>query len=316
MAVSTTFTNAEALQDYIWDNRLPLHSKLFAGFETEKHCTVYEGVKGKLPLTEMTVGTLAKRHATAFNPNTSTVGFTPRTLETILAKIDLAFAPQDYESSYLGAARRQGQNLDDLPFEAFMMERLSAKLSAEIEDAVWAGAVPGSTASTDPLNMLFDGFREIIKDEITATNITAVPVSGGALTTSNIIDHVEELWDSLSDAYKMTDVEVYLSWANFKLYQQAYRQNYGQVPDYAAQAGRLKLDFGQNAFLVPLPGLSGSNRIVMTPAGNLCYGIDSPGDYTFDVVQDHREIHLMLDFRIGTQIRSIDSDMLIVNDLT
>lgn len=315
MAVSTTFTSAEALQDYVWDNRLPLFTKAFYGFETEPHTTVFEGVKGKLPLTEMTVGTLVKRHATAFNPTAGTIDFVPRVLETVLAKVDMAFAPQDFESSYLGVARRLGQALDDLPFEAYILDKVLGKVRQEIETGVWQAAVPGSTAATDPITLLFDGYLEIIKDEITATNITPVPVSGGALSTSNIIDHLEEMWDALGDAYKMGEVDIYLSWANYKLYNRAYREAYGKYAD-AAQNGRTKLDFGANAYLTPLPGLSGKDRIIMTPRGNLAYGLDSAQDYTMDIVQDHREIHMMMDFRIGTQIQSIDSDLLIVNDLT
>lgn len=316
MAVSTVFTAAEALQDYVWDNRLPIFAKLFTGFPTEQYTTVYEGVKGKLPLTEMQLGTLVKRHATDFSATTSAVTFSPRTLETTLAKVDLAFAPQDYEASYLGAARRMGQNLDDLPFEAFMVGKLIEKVSQEIETGVWTAAVPGSTNATDPITLLFDGWLEIIKDLITATTITPVAVSGGALTESNIIDHVEEMWDALGDAYKMGDVDIYMSIANQKLYNKAYRSAYGHVSNYDSNTGRTRLDFGQNANIIGLPGLNGKNRIVMSPRGNLAYGIDSASDYSFTAVQDHREIHMMLDFRIGTQLHSIDSDLLVVNDLT
>lgn len=313
MAVSTVFTSAETLQAYVWENRNILLSKAFNSFKTSQFLTFHEGIKGKMPLTELTIGTVARRWAAAFAPTASTIDFVPRELEVTRAKAELQFVPQDFESSYLGEARKQGQNWDDLPFEGYILERVMAKLFEEHENAVWKGAAAGSPASTDTLSQIFDGFLEIIADEITATTLTPVPVSGGAWTEANIIPTLEAMWDNLKEAYKDGDVNVFLNYNLFALYNRAYRNQFGINADRPLD-GRLRLDFG-NAYLVPVPGLASKNRVIMTPAGNLHIGIDAPDDMTFGFEQNKRYMDFWMDFNIGVQIGLVNDETIIVNDL-
>lgn len=311
---SPTFTSAEALQDYVLDQRLTLLSKAFYGFDTEPYLTVHEGVKGKKRLTELILGDLVRRWASDFAPVAGTVDFNPREIETTQAKVDLNFVPQDFESSYLGEARRQGQAFDDLPFEAYIMDRVMAKVNQEVEAAIWGAADNGGSTATDKLEVLFDGFLEIISDAITATDITAVATPGGSLTESNIIGLVEDMHDRLGASYELMDTFLFCSPAVYKLYNRAYRNAHG----YAfgnQQDGRMKLDFAP-CYLVPVRGLTGSNRLVLTAGNNLHYAIDSPNDMSMTVVQDHRELHFMMDFRIGCQFGILHDDLVVVNDLT
>jgi hypothetical protein len=313
MAVSTKFTDAAALQAYVWENRETLVSKAFNSFRTSQYLTFHEGIKGKMPITELLIGNLTKRWAAGFVPDADTVEFSPRTLSVTRAKAELQFLPQDFEGSYLGEARKKGQNWDDIPFEAYIMERVMAKIAEEHENAVWKATEVSPANAAHTLSQIFDGYLEIIIDEITATNLTPVPVPGGAWSEANIIPTLEAMWDQLKEAYKDSGVNVYLNYNLFALYNRAYRNQFGINADRPLD-GRLRLDFGE-AYLVPLPGLAGRNRVIMTPPGNLHIGIDSPADMTFGFEQDKRYMDFWMDFNIGTQIALVNDEVLVVNDL-
>ena len=315
MAVSTKFTDAAAYQAYVEDFYDSLLSRAFHGNPTSLLAMPHEGVKGKLVLTQLILGQMAQRWSKDFTPIADTVDFKPRTLDVYKAKVDLSFCPQDFESTYLGSQRRPGQNPgSDLPFEGYILEAVMRKHAEELEMAQWGAVYDSTPDASDPLIELFNGYKKIIADEITATNLTPVAVSGGAWTLANVIPTLETMWDGLHDALKVSEVNVYCSYAIYKLYNQAYRADYGKYTDNV-QGGRTKLDFA-NAYLTPVPGLTGSNRVIMTPAWNLHYGYDLASDKdSFQFEQNKRVMDFWLDYTIGVQIGIVRNDHIRVNDL-
>lgn len=319
MPLSVGLTDVASYQAYVQDFHDQLITRAFFSPKTMRYATAHEGVKGKKTMTRLKVATgKAVAWAAAFNAATDAVTMHPRTLEVAAIKRDLSFVPQDFESTYLGRFRQMGQNPGaDLPFEAFILQAILDGHAEELETALWQGVKAGSvTPGTTPMNQCFDGFLEIIKDEITATNLTPVPTPGGAITTTNIIELVEEMWDSLGAGYKEGPVNVFMSWGNFQKYQQAYRDSYGVNNNWNPEQARMMLDFSSQASIVPMPGLGTSNRIVMTPGNNLHVGYDDLGDQTFEFEKNKRAMDFWMDFKVGTQIAQVDEGALIVNDLT
>lgn len=315
---SQNLTTAAAFQAYVRDYAPELISKAFFGFKTAMipGINLQEGIKGQRILTEVVIASLARKWNRNFESIADAVNFKPRTLSVVPAKVDLSIAPQEFETTYLGTFRRQGQNPGtDMPFEGFIMEKVLAKVAQEIEIAVWRGAVPGSPSSTDALALLFDGYLELVKDLVTGGH-AVVAVSGGTYTTNNIISNFEEMFDALSPALQDMPVVACCSMANLKLYKQAYRDLYGKYVTNDAQGiNRLKLDFG-DVTLVGLPGIGSSDRVIMTPAENLVIGFDEFDDTTtFNFEQDKRCIDFWMDFKMGVQIAITDDDFLVVNDL-
>ena len=116
--------------------------KAFYAFKTMLHATVAEGNKGKRTLTEIMVGDLVYAWNKNFNPRQNAIDYRPREIEVVAQKFDLAFVPQEYEATYLGAARKKGQNPgSDLPAEAEHMMLIMAKIASELENAVWRGQI-------------------------------------------------------------------------------------------------------------------------------------------------------------------------------
>lgn len=318
MAQSANLTTAAAYRDYVQDYYDTLIERAFFSPKTAARSTVHEGLKGRLTMTRLKAAAGAARAWSAdFNPIVNAVDFIPRHLDVVAIKRDLSFVPQEFEGTYLGYIRQQGQNPGkDLPFEGYILNHILKLHAEEMESAWWQGVKAGSVvAGTTPMAQTFDGFLEIIKDEITATNIAPVVTPTGAITTTNIVALLETMWNALGAGYKEGRVEIYMSWANYQKYNQGYREAYGKYVSTNKDA-TVTLDFSQNAILIPMPGMGASNRIVMTPATNLHIGFDAFSDTNmFEFEQNKRAMDFWMDFKTGVQIGQIDEGALIVNDL-
>ena len=316
MSASVDFTNAAALQDYIRIFMPELLSKIYHGFKTASLITPHEGVKGQKILTEQILGTLGQRWAKTFDPTADAISYNPRTLTTHPYKVDLQIYPQEYESTYLGMARRPSFQPDDLPYEAFLMMKVLEKLQAEFETAVWQGVEDLTPDAGDPLTELFNGFLKIIVDELVLGNITAVTTA--AHTASIAVANAEKVHKALAPQYQMEETMMFCSVAFARLYNENYRTDFGKYigTEKRGVLDLIRLDFG-NAWLVPTIGMGTSSRLICTPAANLVYGYDLASDASnIRAEKNHRSIDLMIDGKLGVQIGIVHNDILAVNDLT
>lgn len=315
---SVNHSNAQAFQGYVRTYAEQLFCELFYGFKTSQLAQIYEGIKGKHVITQLEVGdNLARRWNKNFEPVADAATHKPRVLETVLNKVDFSVVPQDYEFSYMGALRQKGQNPADWPFQAYVMDKVTAKLLQEFEYAAWRGEAVASPASGDYLRETFDGYLTIIADAITATDIT--PVATGAISVSNIIDKLRVMWEAVSSVYKENGTDIFMSYTMYDLYRKAYKDAYKIDPAYteitAAGYRGIEYEMGNgNCRIIPINGMAGSGRVVITPRENLTIGIDSPSDVMFNVEQDKRELHFWMDFRMGAQILMQKDGILVVND--
>ena len=220
---------------------------------------------------------------------------------------------------YYGFLRKRGQDPYDFRFEAFILMKLNEKLRSEFENAVWQAVDDGSPADGDLLNATFDGFLEIISDEITGTAITEIGT--GAITSSNALEKFRLMWASVDKAYKEAGTAILCSHTDYDNYRINYKDTYHQSPvtrpvvdtnydgiEYEMGGGR--------TMIIPIPGLGSSRRVIITPLDNLVIGIDGLNDLNWNVEQDHWSLDLFSAFRIGVQFRTVESGVLVVNDQT
>lgn len=316
MANSAKFTDAVSFRAYTEKYADELLHLLFYSSKTQQIATAHEGVKGKLIMTNLALGDLAYRYGSSFGPTADTVVFAPRTLDVVPAKAEFQFIPQDFETSYLGRYRQTGQSSDDLPFEAFILQRILAKLQQEIERSMWGGVAAVSPASTDKLVALYNGYLKKITDLVTATTLTPAAVGGGAYTLANIIPEFESMFDLLDAAYKEApDMAYFCSPSVFYLYQRAYRDTYSKYT--MIEPGKMTLDFAPNVEIISVPGMASSQRVLLTQKSNLHYGYDGNSDASvFNFEKDHRAMDFWLDFKIGVEFGIVDPKLMVVNDLT
>jgi hypothetical protein len=320
---SIKYTSAEAFQAYVRTYAMELFTKMFYGFKTSQIATPYEGIKGEHILTRLQIkDNLAKRWSKAFS-GVEAAEPKPVTLKTVLNKVDLSIVPQEYESSYIGIMRQKGQNPRDWPFEAYILGQIMNKLNEEFEYAIWQGEEAAVAASTDYLRETFDGYLTLIADAITATDLT--PVVTGAINSTNAVDQFQAMWAALPEAYKETGADFFCSYAVYDAYRIHYKNKYSANPvetpivnnaNYTAMGLQYELG-GGNSKIIPIAGMSGSGRVVLTPQQNLTYGMDDPADVgSFNVEQEDRQLKFWLDFRMGAQIMINSDDAMVVNDQT
>lgn len=316
MAVSTKFTDVEAFRDYVQQFAPDLIGQAFYSGRTMQLATNHDGVKGKLTLTQLILGNMVRRWDKTFSPVADTLEFTPRHLDVEECRVELQIVPQQFEQSYLGYARQASfNNIQPIPFEGYIMMKVMAKTMQEVENALWQGEAAGSPASTDILSAVIDGFLTIIADDqaLGSPVLTPVTTSGGAITTTNAIELLEDMWDALDPAYQDLPVGVFVSPAVWKKYQVAYREGYGKYTD-GTEPGRMKLDFC-DAELIRTPGLGTSERVVMTPVENLHIGYDGLVGETMNFEQEHRALDFWWDFKLGCQIGLYTPGVIVINDL-
>lgn len=315
---SLNHSYAQSFQDYVRTYADQLFCELFYGFKTSDLAETHEGIKGEKVITQLEIGeNLARRWAKSFDPVTDAATFKPRVLKTVLNKVDFSIVPQQYESSYLGAWRKKGQDPTDWPFAAYVMEKILAKLMQEFEVAVWQGVEESTPSAGDYLRQTFDGYLQILKESLTAGDINAVAT--GAISGSNIIAKLRDMWAVVLSQYKENGTDILMSYAMYDLYRIAYKDAYKIDPAYVdiTNSGYRGVTFelgNGNTRIIPVNGMAGSNRIVITPRENLVIGIDSPSDVMFRVKEDLRELQFAMDFRMGAQILMQKDGILVVND--
>jgi hypothetical protein len=309
MSLSLNTTSAASFRAYVQDYYDTLLTDLFVSFKSAPLFTSHEGVKGKLTLTKLTTADLVRRYSSTFAPVTDAFTFAPRHLDVTDAKVDLKIIPKEFESSYLGMYRQKGQDSMDLPFEGYILADAMKKIQSEMEFAIWRAAAAGSPASTDKLIALFDGIREIIKDEITATTLT--PIATGAITNVNAVASVEAVHAGLGDAYLDNVVDIFLNPLDKIKFIQDYRERYGK---YTTQAdGSIALETG-NAMIHVVSGVP-ANCILATPKENIHYGYDGAMDASmFNFEQEDRSIKMWLDFKMGVNFGIVNDDIIAINN--
>jgi hypothetical protein len=315
--LSANLTAAAAYRDYVQDFSDELITRAFYSPKTVDMSTVHEGVKGRLTLTRLkALAGAARAWSKDFQPVDNAVAFEPRHLDVFAIKRDLSFVPQEFEQTYLGYVRKQGQNPgSDLPFEGYILQHILSTHAEELDAALWQGVRAGTvTGGTTAMSATFHGILKLITDAVTATTLAPVVTSGGAITQANVIGLIETMWDGLGAAYKENAVNIFCSWDTFQKYQKAYRDAFGKYVSDNKDA-TVTLDFSKNAVLVPMPGMGASNRIVMTPAANLHVGFDSMSDQMFNFEMNKRVVDFWMDFKVGVQIAQLDEGAVVVNDL-
>lgn len=301
MSSSLTLTDAAALQAFVRTYDFNLLGRMFHGFASGPFLTPHANVKGQLVLTEMVVGDLVRRWKKTFEPTEGAFAFKPRTLTVVPAKIDLELYPQEFASTYLGHAQRPGFNALDNPFEGYMLGKTLDKMKNEQDVAAWLGDAAAVAADDDNMSELFDGYLKIIADGLTAGDISVVAT--GALTLADMVEQTEMVYNALPSEMRMKMVYIYMSVDNWSLYQQSYRENYSKNYMQKTVGGLelIRLD-GGNAWIVPVPGMGTSDRIIATTADNMHYGFDLESDQALNFKDDIRCIKMWSDFKFGVQI--------------
>lgn len=300
---------ATKLGDYFREHRDVLVSETLLSDDFRDRFEVMDGVGDEVPLPNLSITSIVKpANPLTFSPTSNALKFGARTLKVRGMKIDLQLVPEVLMKTWLGKLKKPDDILQ-MPFEAFVMNYIMEKAREDIYlNAIYSGVY--NAAGTTP-GATMNGYKKIIADEITATNIT--PVVTGAISSTNIIDKVEQTYDALGEAYKGKPSEMKAAPVLFDWYNRRYRGEHGANNNYEGmKRGRVLID-GTNCELVREPALAGSQRLICTPKENMVWGSNSK-DFVFDFQKFERTIKVLGDFKGGVEFKEIHARALAVND--
>jgi len=304
---------AVQLGDYFRMYSREIWSQILKGINFEQYMKTVTGV------TSQHVGTVSSRtefiqaYQKGFQPK-GTVSLVPYINQVFKLKIDYLIEdlPQ-LSKNYLAFLYAENKSVDQYPFVQWVVEtHLIPGMTEEMyRNAVIGNRVNPTTGvagnSVDSLNGIFT----IITDEIAAGNLTNV-IATGALTTSNIVDKVEDFHKAIDFEYRSLPGIVFMSDAWAQAYKYGYRDNFGTNQDFT---GATMSIFGTQKQIVGIPALNGSSRMMYTPTGpqgNMLKLQDKVSMPTLTSQVYNRELKLLGDFHRGYGFESLEA--VFVND--
>lgn len=285
---------------------------------------------------------LQKGNAGSFNAVNNAIDFVPRRWKVRPFKADIVITPQDFNATFLAAYNSPSRNPYGLTLIEMMFDMIMRRKDTDLEKVVWQGVYSAAANPANTANVLAiaDGFKQHIAAAILATDTT--PVATGAVNATNAVTKFEQMWEALPEELKFLPSVIYCSPQQATNYYKHYRVLYpNSTPNFVdlyaemmTARGNTDPDFtraftldiaGGNCIVMPAIGLSGSNRLIIesrpmgfAQGGMLGIGISDQADMLNMQVEYHlRDIYIMIDGAIGTQISAFDiggSSYVLVND--
>jgi hypothetical protein len=211
-----------------------------------------------------------------------TTTFTQVSLASQHEKVNEELCFQQLWDTYQSLLLPPGQDPETVPFLDGIIALKVKQIQQRIETKLWSALV----ASGDT----FNGFNYLI-----STGQTSVAASASGTTFSstaaygtngNPITEVDKLISALSDdALVFDDLVVFMSYSNFRLYNQAlvkanFFQNYIGTTNVTNNMSAIHPS--TNVKVLPTLGLAGSGKVVIGPAQYMFCG--------FDLMSDHEKM--------------------------
>ena len=255
-------------------------AKALIGATTPANTTVKLGVRGTQQIQLLNSAPSFQTGACGWDASGTTT-FTQVSLASQHEKVNEELCFQQLWDTYQSLLLPAGQSPETVPFLTQIIDLKVKQIQQRIETKLW-GAL---TASGDT----FNGFNYLI-----STGQTSVANSSGTTfsstasygTSGNPITEVDKLISALSDdALVFDDLVVFMSYSNFRLYNQAlvkanFFQNYIGTTNVTNNMSAIHPS--TNVKVLPTLGLANSGKVVIGPASYMFCG--------FDLMSDHEKM--------------------------
>ena len=256
-------------------------AKALIGATTPANTTVKLGVRGTQQVQLLNSAPSFQSGACGWSASGTTT-FTQVSLASQHERVNEELCFQQLWDTYQSLLLPPGQDPETVPFLNQIIDLKVKQIQQRIETKLW-GAL---TASGDT----FNGFNYLI-----TTGNTSVATSASGTTFSstaaygsngNPITEVDKLISALSDdALVFDDLVVFMSYSNFRLYNQAlvkanFFQNY--IGTSNVTGNMTAIHPSTNVKVLPTIGLAGSNKVTIGPASYMFCG--------FDLMSDHEKM--------------------------
>jgi hypothetical protein len=273
---------------------------------TMDYVNVQVGIKGTMNVNLLSETLSVQTGTTCGWNNAGTVEFTTAPITVQALKVNQSLCLQELNTLWLGQYLNAGSYNEQAPFEQAIIDLQTRQIKRFNEDLLW-NATSGSST--------FSGFKQLFANTagvVTLTGQTALcSVTGSsAVEKANaVLAQVDNLINSMDrNIYSREDIVIFMSEQQFKCYLTAVRNvNNFYIDSSVNKLGSVHtiLHPQTNYRVVGVPGLNGSNLIVLGPQQYFLVGTDLTSDedsFRAWFSQDFQEVRMMVAWKLGTAI--------------
>jgi hypothetical protein len=273
---------------------------------TMDYVNVQVGIKGTMNVNLLSETLSVQTGTTCGWDNAGTVEFTTAPITVQALKVNQSLCLQELNTLWLGQYLNAGSYNESAPFEQAIIDLQTRQIKRYNEDLLWSATSGTST---------FSGFKEIFANTsgvVALTGQTALcSVTGSSAVekANDVLAQVDNLINAMDrNIYSREDIVIFMSEQQFKCYLTAVRNvNNFYIDSSVNKLGSVHTIFHPqtNYRVVGVPGLNGSNLIVLGPQQYFLVGTDLTSDedsFRAWWSQDFQEVRMMVAWKLGTAI--------------
>jgi hypothetical protein len=312
--------NLGGLQNYVDQLSADIISEAVLTPVTMKYCNVVPGIKGTQNVNLLSETLTVQTGTTCGWNNAGEVTFTVAPITVQALKTNVSLCLQQLNTLWLGQYLNSGSYNENAPFEQAIVDLQTKQIKRYNEDLLWNASTGTSS---------FSGFKQIVTNNTNTiplaaiatgatpngvvaltgqTALCSVSATGGTQQQAyNVLTQIDNLIQYLSrDVYDRDDIVIYMSQTQFKCYLTAIR-NVNNFHFSEPSLGQVYEVFHPqtNYKVVGVPGLNGSNLILIGPMQYMLIGTDLASDedsFRAWWSQDFQEVRIMSSWKLGTAI--------------
>ena len=260
-----------SLPDYVQNNKdLIIKNFALVGTASRQRFGLQTGIKTSAYLNYLELNpTLQDGKGCGFSAS-GTATLTQRTITTAIIKVNMDICPDSLLGKYAEYLVRIGAKSDELPFEQYIIDGITAELNKKIEKLIWQG---DTTKTTDTDLKWLNG---ILKQLASDSDKVAVNIAHGTA----IYNAIKAVYLAIPEETLERGAEIYISPANYRDFLQAMvEKNYFHYSGPQDAAPEEFVFPGTDVKVVKTPGLAGVNNLIVASfPENFVYGCDAEGD--------------------------------------
>jgi hypothetical protein len=255
-------------------------AKALIGATTPANTTIKLGVRGTQQIQLLNSNPSFQTGACGWDASGTTT-FSQVSLASQHEKVNEELCFQQLWDTYQSLLLPAGQDPETVPFLDSIINLKVKQIQQRIEQKLWSATTAGGDS--------FNGFNYLISTgQTSVANSTGTTFSSSAAygNAGNPITEVDKLIAVLSDdALAFDDLVVFMSYSNFRLYNQAlvkanFFQNYIGTTNVTNNMSAIHPS--TNVKVLPTLGLANSGKVVIGPAQYMFCG--------FDLMSDHEKM--------------------------
>ena len=303
--------DVSALANYTKENESLLVTSSVLGSKTasliKSQGNVMVGVKSAETINIMDTDAIFQAGGSCgFNASGSTT-FTQRTVTVGKIKVNESLCPKDLEAKYLQKALPEGSRYDSIAFAADYTDKKAARISSQLETAIWQGATGSANVNLNK----FQGLVTLIgSSAVEANNTTYYGTPATSITTANVVAIFDALYKAIpATVVAKDDMTIWCGQDVFRTYTIALKN--ANMFNYAFD-GKADSEFflpGTPIKVVATPGLNGTNKIYAIRLSNMFLGTDLLNEeerFELFYAKEADQVRFVSEFKMGVNVAFLD----------